>query len=253
MNGTLDRTFATAVERELAAIGTRRSRLQRHQRRTRAAALSIGSFALVGALTGAAVVVSALPGETSVTSFETTVTGTYTGTAEVELGTVPEGADRVILDITCSEGGRIEVSTKPGQGSTEGSAYWNCSDPVRENKTVHISDGALPHDGKTSVTVTADPGTPWTVVARYGSSETTEWGVNANGETYGVPNDNGMPDLSSAEATNGEIGYIRDTELMGFEGEGYIRVYESDGETVIGWFPIGDPAQLGEPPALDAE
>lgn len=74
--------------------------------------------------------------------------------------------------------------------------------------------------------------------------------MNARGESYGVPNDNGIPDLVSAQATNGEIGYTRESEQRAFEGEGYIRVYEADGETVIGWFPIGDPAQLGDPPAL---
>ncbi len=254
MNTTMDRVFADAVERELTAIGTGRSRLQRHQRRARAAVISVGSLALVGALTGAAVVVvQGLPGETTVTPLEGTVTGAYTGTAEIDLGPVPEGADRVILDITCSEGGKIEVATRAGQGATEGGAYWDCSDPVRENKTVHIRDGALPANGGTSITVTADPGTPWTVVARYGTSETSEWGVNARGETYGVPNDDGVPDLVSAQATNGEIGYTRNSEMFDFEGEGFIRVYESDGETVIGWFPIGDPAELGDPPPLDGE
>lgn len=251
MNTIVDRVFADAVERELAAIGTGRSRLRRHQRRTRAATIAVGSLALAGALTGAAVVVSGLPGETTVTAFDAAVTGSYTGTAEIELGPVPEGADRVILDVTCSEGGRIEVPLRGG--STGDSVYWNCSDPIRENKTVHIRDGALPSGGATSITVTADPATPWTVVARYGSSETSPWGVNANGETYGVPNDDGSPDLVASQATNGEVGYTRESEMLAFEGEGYIRVYASDGETVIGWFPIGDPAELGDPPALDGE
>lgn len=237
MSTTMDRTFAEAVERELAAIGTGRSRLRRHQRRTRTLTLAVGSFALAGALTGAAVVAGALPGTTTVTPFEATVTGSYTGTAEIELGPVPEGADRVILDITCTEGGRIEVPTRPGQGAEAASVWWDCSDPVRADPTVHISDGLLPAEGDTSITVTADPGTPWSMVARYGSSETSEWGVNARGETYGVPNDDGVPDLIAAQATNGEIGYIRDSESWAIEG--CIDVYESDGTTVIGVFPNG--------------
>lgn len=244
MNDTLERAFADGVERELAAIGTGRSRLQRHQRRARTTAVAAGSLALAGALTGAAlVVVYGLPGTTEVTPFPDSVSGSHVGSAEIELGPVPEGADRVILDITCSEGGKIEVQTRPaGSG-----AQWDCSDPIRENKTVHVSDGRLPEAGATSITVTADPGTPWSVVARYGSSETSDWGVNARGETYGVPNDEGTPDLHSAQATNGRVGYIRNSELMSFEGEGYLDVYESDGETVIGKFPIGDPAELGDP------
>ena len=246
MNATLDRTFADGIERELAAIGTHRSRLQRHQRRVRAVSVTAGSLALVGALTGAALVaVYGLPGTTEVTPFPEEVSGSHVGTAEIELGPVPEGADRVILDITCSEGGKIEVALRGGSGGD--GVFWDCSDPIRENKTTHIRDGRLPGPGGTSITVTADPGTPWSVVARYGSSETSAWGVNDRGETYGVPNDDGVPDLSSAQATNGAIGYIRQTELLAFEGEGYIDVYESDGETVIGKFPIGDPAELGDP------
>lgn len=241
MNATMDRTFAAAVERELAAIGTGRSRLRRRQRRTRAVTISVGSLALVGALTGAAVL-SGLPGETTVDPFDATVSGSYTGTATIDLGPVPEGADRVILAVTCDEGGAIEVPTRVSERDREigvegGTVSWDCSDPIRENKTVKIKDGLLPTGGDTTITITADAGTPWTVVARYGSSTTTPWGVNASGETYGVPNDNGVPDLVAAQATNGEDGYIRDSEL--WEIEGCIDVYKSDGTTVIGLFPNG--------------
>ena len=233
---TINRTFAAAVERELAAIGTARSRLRRRQRRTRTATIAIGSLALVGALTGAAVVVSGLPGETTVTPFETVVTGSYTGTGEIELGPVPEGADRVILDVTCSEGGKIEVPLRAPTGGDD-RVTWNCSDPVRKNLTTHINDGRLPGGDSTSITVIADPGTPWSVTARYGGSETTEWGTNVTDETYGVPNDNGIPDLSAAYATNGKVGYIRQSEFWSIEG--CINVYLSDGTTVIGLFPNG--------------
>lgn len=251
MNTTMDPVFAASVGRELEAIGTDRSRLQRHQRRTRTATIVGGSLALVGALTGAAII-SGLPGQTTVTSFGEPVSGSYTGTTVVDLGPIPAGAEQVILDVTCSEGGKIEVPTNPGSADIRSaSVYWECSDPIRENPTVHVDNGLLPADGATTITITADPGTPWTVVARYGSSSSTPWGVNAHGETYGVPNENGIPDLVSAQATNGEVGYTRESESLAFEGEGYLRVYKSDGETVIGWFPIGDPATLGDPPALD--
>jgi hypothetical protein len=237
MSPTIDRAFAEAVERELAAIGTPRSRLQKHQRRTRTAAIAFGSLALAGALTGAAVAVAGLPGQTTVTPFEQVVTGTYTGTAAVELGPIPEGADRVILDLTCSNGGSIEVAVRPGQAGTSATTSWDCSDAVRGGKATHVSDALLPSPGSTSITITADPRTTWTVTARYGTSETSDWGVNANGETYGVPNDKGVPDLIAARATNGEDGYIRDSDTWAVEG--CINVYESDGETVVGLFPNG--------------
>ena len=251
MNTTMDPVFAANVEREMEAIGTGRSRLQRHQRRTRTASIVGGSLALVGALPGAAII-SGLPGQTTVTSFGEPVSGSYPGTTIVDLGPIPAGAERVILDVTCTEFGKIEVPTNPGPAdSRSGSVYWECSDPIREKSTVHVDNGLLPADGGTTITITADPGTPWTVVARYGSASSTPWGVNAHGETYGVPNENGIPDLVSAQATNGEVGYTRESESLAFEGEGYLRVYKSDGETVIGWFPIGDPSTLGDPPALD--
>ncbi|GAA3940268.1 hypothetical protein [Microbacterium soli] len=252
MNSTLDPVFAAGIERELRAIGTSRSGLRRRQRRARVAVIVGGSLAVAGALTGAALL-SGLPGQTTVAPFGDTVSGSYTGTAVVDLGPVPAGADRVILDITCTEGGGIEVQTLPGAGATAAGASWNCSDPIRENKTIHIDDGLLPANGSTEVTVTADPGTSWTVVARYGSSTTRPWGVNARGETYGVPNGNGTPDLVASRTTDGEVGYIRMTEQFAFEGEGYIKVYESDGVTQIGWFPIGDPATLGDPPAVEKQ
>lgn len=249
MNSTMDPVFAAGVENELAALGTGRSRLQRHQRRVRAGAVAGGVLALAGALTGAAML-GGLPGQTTVDPFDATVSGSYTGTATIDLGPVPEGADRVILDVTCDEGGSMEVPTNPAAGTLRGAVTWNCTDPIRENKTVKIEDGLLPTGGDTTITITADAGTPWTVVARYGSSTTTPWGVNARGETYGVPNANGVPDLVSAQATNGEIGYTRESEQFAFEGEGYLPVYESDGETQIGWFPIGDPMTLGDPPPI---
>ncbi|MGB3730468.1 hypothetical protein [Microbacterium sp.] len=256
MNTTLDPIFAAALERELMAVGTRRSRLRRRQRRARVAAIAGGSLALAGALTGAAVL-SGLPGQTTVTPFGETVSGSYTGTAAVDLGPVPAGADRVILDVTCTEGGDMQVPLRVGahglkSGVEGGSVSWNCSDPIRENKTAHIDDGLLPAKGSTEITITADAGTTWSVVARYGSSSTTPWGVNANGETYGVPNENGIPDLVAAQATNGRVGYTRESESRALEGEGYLKVYESDGVTQIGWFPIAnDPATLPDPPAIE--
>ena len=123
-------------------------------------------------------------------------------------------------------------------GDHDESASWNCSNPIRTD-TTHIIDGRLPEPGSTSITITADPGTEWSVTAQYASRSTTPWEVNANGQTYGVPNENGVPDLSAAQATNGKQGYILDKELLTMDHPGFINVYESDGSTVIGKFPIG--------------
>lgn len=233
---TLDPIRAAAIERELLDIGTPSSRLQRRQRRARVVTISLGSVALAGALTGGAVLVSTLPGWTTVTPLGGIVTGSYVGTANVELGAPPADAAVVILDVTCTDGGVMEVALA---GDGDPGLTWDCSDPIRTD-TIHIRDGRLPASGTTFITVTAEPGTEWTVSAQYGTSDTTAWGVNERGQTYGVPNANGMPDLTAAQATNGAQGYISNEELMAFKGEGFIDVYESDGTTVIGRFPIGD-------------
>lgn len=79
------------------------------------------------------------------------------------------------------------------------------------------------------------------------------WGVNANGQTHGVANDNGTPDLIAAIATNGKTGYVyahdleqpAPTALQSGTPPGQTRtipVYTSDGHTEIGQFLISSPA-----------
>ena len=234
---TLRPSVAAAIENELAALGTANSRLQRNQRHARRVAVVLGTVAGAVALTGGAILAIGFPGETTTTPIGSVVFGSYTGTASVDLGAAPVDAGAVILDVTCIEGGGVILV--PLNGRNADAVSWDCD--VRTD-TTHIIDGKLPDPGSTSITVTADPGTQWTVIAQYATTSTTEWGVNENGQTYGVPNDNGVPDLSPALATNGKEGYIVNREVLDFrEGEeGTINVYESDGTTVIGQFFIGN-------------
>jgi len=242
MNTTeMNSEFARAVRAELIAIGTKSSRLQRQQWRTRGLALTIGALALAGATTGAAVIVNNFPGATTVAPLGQIVTATHTGTATLDLGPAPAHAGAVIVDLTClSSEGTVSVPTNPqseGRGEQPGSAEGDCA--LVRNPT-HIDNGLLPASGTTSITITATPGTSWKATAQYASSSTTPWGVNARGQTYGVPNVHGLPDLTPAQATNGKQGYIATEELLAMDHDGYINVYESDGSTVIGKFPIGN-------------
>jgi hypothetical protein len=237
---------ARAVRAELVSIGTRGSGLQKHQRRSRALAFSIVAVAIAGATTGAAIVAN-LPGTTTVDPLGGAVTAMHSGTATIDLGPAAGGSNSVILDLSCiSVTGKISVPLTPGVAqdssgaTTPGGAETVEFDCGAGSRTVHIDDGLL-NPGGTSITITADPGTTWTAVAQYGTATTTDWGVNANGQTYGADNKkNGMPDLQSAQATNGAVGYIFTEELYAFQGSGYLNVYESDGVTVLGKFPIGD-------------
>jgi len=248
MNTTdLDPEFAGAVRAELTAIGTKASRLQRHRRRTRLLGAGILAIAVAGATTGAAIAVNNIPGTTTATPSGSLVTVTRTGTASIDLGVPGEGSNSVILDVTCVSGvGTISVPLTPSVGQDASgkvvaggpaSSEWDCA---KTSRTVHMDDGYLA-PGSSSITITASAGTVWKASARYGSATTSDWGVNANGQSYGADNQkNGMPDLQSAQATNGSIGYIYTKELLAFRGDGYINVYESEGTTVIGKFPIGD-------------
>lgn len=238
MNTTMLRpSVAAAIENELAALGTADSRLQQNQRHARRVVAVLGTVAAAAVLTGGALVAFEFPGETTTTPIGSVVSGTYTGTASVDLGAVPAGAGAVILDVTCVQGDGVIVV--PLNGRSGDALSWDCG--VRK-ETTHILNGELPELGSTSITITADPGTQWSVTAQYATASTTEWGVNENGQTYGVPNENGLPNLSPALATNGKVGYISNREVMGFreDEEGYINVYESDGTTVIGQFFIGN-------------
>lgn len=85
------------------------------------------------------------------------------------------------------------------------------------------------------------------------------WPKNAHGQTYGVQGNSGRaPDLVLVEATNGRTGYAYSRELEQAEGleftspekalqwqkdnQGkifHVKVYMSDGTTVIGQFDVG--------------
>jgi hypothetical protein len=234
---TMHTEFARGVRAELTTIGTKRSRLQRNQRRTRTLAVGLGALALVGATTGAAIVINSLPGTTSVEALGNTVTVTHTGSASIDLGTAPADATVVIVDLACvSDSGQVGLQTVPAEhGGGPAGISMRCG---IANGT-RIDDGLLPAAGSTSIDIVADEGTTWTATAQYGSSETTAWGTNANGQTYGVPNVHGSPDLTPALATNGNQGYLFATDLLSADADSSINVYESDGETVVGEFRIG--------------
>ena len=86
---------------------------------------------------------------------------------------------------------------------------------------------------------------------------TTAWGVNVKGETYGVVNEHGEPDLIAAVATNGRQGYVYVRDMTAADpapaspeeaaakarenaGKSFtVLAYQSDGETVIGEFVFG--------------
>lgn len=243
----MDPEVADAVRGELAAIGTPRSRLQRHRRRVRALTIGIAAVVIAGASTGAAILVNAFPGTTTVTPVGSTRSTTHTGTGTLDLGPVPAGASRAILTVRCvTPRGSLSIKSVP---QLAGEAYevvtFTCTGGGRVDPEGHVhpwrmTDALLPSDG-TSITITADPGTTWTVAGQYATSSRAPWGRNDNGQTFGACNIDGCPDLTGARATNGRDGFVFTRQLDGFSGSGYLPVYASDGTTVLGRFAIGIP------------
>jgi len=80
--------------------------------------------------------------------------------------------------------------------------------------------------------------------------EPVEFAVNANGETYGSPLNDRVPDLILTRAEGGKLGYVRVTELeharslrnssSNANAVFDIPVYQSDGETRVGVFRVLD-------------
>jgi hypothetical protein len=239
---------ARAVRGELAAIGTKRSRLQRHQRRVRILSISIAAILVAGVSTGAAIAVNAFPGSTTVTPVGVVRSVTDTGTGTLELGPAPKGATRVIVTVRClNPQGAIsikavpQVKTDPFEVATFYCTGGGSVDPQGRVHPWHMKDALLPAPGSTSIIITADPGTTWTVTGRYATSSMTPWAKNAKGQSYGQCNIHGCPQLIGARATNGKDGFVLTSQFDTFQGTGYIPVYTSDGTTVIGRFSIGIP------------
>lgn len=196
------------------------------------------------------------PGGTRVTHLSEPVTVTETGTATVELGEKPPGATGVAMVLDCLSPGDFTYPDGAGMICDAGDAG---ETSVAEEDFVvgsYVIDLA---EGVNRIEIRATEGASWRLTTSYVSSEVTDWGVNANGETYGVENENGSPDLLAVTATNGESGYARVAEMNAAFGPQptspehalemqedragqtiSVPVYESDGETVIGEFVFGE-------------
>ena len=247
---TLDPVFAEAVGEQLATAGDKHSWFARRTRRVGAGIAVASGLAVAALVTGGAIYVAGFPGEESTVSTwpATTLTESGTGPSTMHLGPAPDGATHIRVILTCGSGYElasqgedkyhIDMSDELGilDGDGEGT-FIDCAYAERDHIKVDLSD--FGDDGL--VTIQAPTGAGWSATAIYVRIIASDWGVNANGDTYGVPNSVGVPDLHAAQATNGKIGYIYDDDLWcAAPNATSIPVYESDGETVIGEFPISN-------------
>ena len=191
-----------------------------------------------------------LPGATTAIDLSEPVTATGTGTSTVELGSRPEGATAANVSVVCLTAGRIVYPNGASAVCDEPASDSEIADPRSAN---YILIDLAPAQTSLRFRARADVG--WKVVANYVRTETSEWGVNAKGETFGVQRHGKSPDLIAVYATNGKQGYAyvkdldwpvptspADARAQQEANEGRTRsipVYESDGETLIGEYTSG--------------
>jgi len=236
MSHELDPVFGASLRAALIGrVATRRSRWH-VSRRTSIAIVLVGGITLGGS--AALALSGALPGAPIVTHHGRSVPGTYTGDATIELGARPADATEVSIQFTCIDPGTFTFSDGSSLVCDERDAIHSV-DAAALTTTYEVPLG--PGETSTSVTVTPEEAT-WRAIATYASTADSAWAANANGQTYGVENSHGRPDLIAIWADNGQQGYAFATDLYpqaGGPATGDIPVYLSDGTTVVGTFTAG--------------
>jgi hypothetical protein len=192
------------------------------------------------------------PGTSVDTQLGSVVIATRTGTATIEMGTPPAGTTDVSLKLTCLTVGTFDFPN----GSRMTCSAVDLSKPSAERTTSEVEPIS---PGVDALTIVTSSKATWTLQATYVNQVSTAWGINANGQTFGVPNQNGTPDLVAVFADNPKIqGYVKESDLNCAAGGDIsspaeaavwdkvsqnrnvsIAVYQSDGETVVGTFTVG--------------
>jgi hypothetical protein len=254
MSPVMSEEFRQALRTELV------HRAERAQANTRARHwrwITGGTLGLLlaGGATFAAADLFNQPGApvTSTVADEVTVTGA--GTRTIGLGPAPGSATGVWVDIRCLTAGSFDLGA--------GGASLTCTDVDAGTEQGRVF-GSFPMSvlrGDT-FTLTADADAKWELTVAYVEEELTDWASNESGQTYGVENPDGIPDLIAVVATNGREGYVHRAELEEADGTAAaheftspedaikwqeeragktftVPVYEADGITQIGEFVIG--------------
>lgn len=192
-----------------------------------------------------------LPGEMTVIDLSDPVEVTLTGAHVVDLGPRPDGATAANVSVVCMSAGRIVYPDGASMVCEAPASSSQVADPRSSNYAVVDLE-----PDQTSLRFQADDGVQWKLVATYVRTKTSDWGINAKGETFGVQRDGRSPDLIAVYTTEGKQGYAYTKDLRGpvptspaeaaaqqqaIDGPSHsVPVYESDGETVVGDFRIAD-------------
>lgn len=135
-----------------------------------------------------------LPGGQTARSASETFEAAGRGNAVVDLFAAPDAATHVSVKFTCLTPNTEYTWGLDPNGNNPGSS---CGEA--EIGTVSATawyDFALSADTR-SLYITAEPDAVWAVAWVYLTKTDTEWGVNANGDTYGIVQEEGAPPTSS--------------------------------------------------------
>ena len=245
MSEQLSPTFADSLRRELQHQMAEPSRRRRPARRTAISVAALLGIGLGGAGVAIATDLVRLPGSDIVVEVATSRMSTGVGSGAIELGDVPAGATHVATQFTCLSAGvftlwsgvSLECSAS-AVGAPQASMFYRAPLPA----------------GSEMAVLTEPESARWSAMTSLVTSETTAWGTNSKGESYGLQNDQGAPDLVAVMATNGRQGYVYADDLDGpvpsspeeaiawqeqRAGEVVtLPVYLLDGETQIGEFTL---------------
>lgn len=245
---TMDPIFASTIREALVAeVNKSRPPLWRRRR------FWIGGLTIAGVLGASAGAATAglllLPGAPQLVALGEAVEGQGVGPGSVELGAAPESATSIGLEIWCVTAGTFTFN--------DGSTFSCAVTEVGQGVTLTMPLSA----GEHAVTIDTEVGGGWRISAAYVNSTTTPWAVNGRGDSYGVANESGSPDLLAVETTDGQLGYVYADELAEADGtaaaEGFtspeealewqqsmagkriiVPVYAHDGITKIGDFVV---------------
>ena len=246
----MDPVFASTLREALIANVERTPRLRRRWRWRLGIGVCAGSVFVGGGVALAAGVFSP-PGAPLDTQLGNIIVVTRTGSATIDIGPAPATATNVSLTLTCLSVGTFDFP--------DGSSM-TCSPPLSTAAGSGQSTEVIPlQPGQHMVTIDTSANASWTLQAMYVNRVTTSWGTNASGQTYGVTNQNGTPDLVAVSIDQGKVqGYVKASDINCASGNYVVHspaqalawdaasknrnisipVYESDGKTVIGVFVI---------------
>ncbi len=246
----MDPVFASTLREALIANVERTPRLRRRWRWRLGIGVCAGSVFVGGGVALAAGVFSP-PGAPLDTQLGNIIVVTRTGSATIDIGPAPATATNVSLTLTCLSVGTFDFP--------DGSSM-TCSPPLSTAAGSGQSTEVIPlQPGQHMVTIDTSANASWTLQAMYVNRVTTSWGTNASGQTYGVTNQNGTPDLVAVSIDQGKVqGYVKASDINCASGNYVVHspaqalawdaasknrnisipVYESDGRTVIGVFVI---------------